>query len=183
MSYNTFHNEDINLENTINIPSNELFENRINNYKCYICYENLKLNKDLFFKNNKLYKYKYCNCIELHVHKECLKKWINTKKEQNNVNYNYCEICNNEYNLQNKVSITVYIVLSIAYTFLLTILIFFIVNLSSGKNTYNSKLISSFVLSTILIIIFINLFYNLIKIFYRLKFPYIRYIELLDNIR
>ena len=183
MNYNTFYNEDINLENATNISSNELLENIKNNYKCYICYENLELNKELFIKNNKLYKFKYCNCIELHVHEKCLKKWIITKKEQNNVNYNFCEICNEQYNLQKNNYIIINILLSLAYTFLSTILIFFIVNLSKSQNTYKSKLISSFILSTIVIIIFINLFYNLSKIFNTLKLPNIKNLELLDNIR
>jgi len=94
MQYKTF--------NTYENIQDNLLENIIDKYECYICYEKLELNKDLFIKNNKLLKLNYCNCTELHIHKKCLLKWIDTKKEQNDQKYRYCEICNNLYKINKK---------------------------------------------------------------------------------
>jgi hypothetical protein len=166
-----------------NIQDNNLLENIIDKYECYICYEKLELNKDLFIKNNKLLKLNYCNCTELHIHKKCLLKWIDTKKEQNDQKYRYCEICNNLYKINKKENLFIDIIITIGYILFSILLIGFLVNLYKSENTYNSKIIASFFLSFLLILIQINLGLKILKIINKIKIRKLLYLELLDNVR
>ena len=166
-----------------NIQDNNLLENIIDKYKCYICYEKLELNKDLFIKNNKLIRINYCNCTKLHIHKDCLLKWIDTKKEQNNPKYNYCEICNKIYNIHKDANILIDSIISIGYIIISILIIFFLIDLYKSENTYNSKIIASFLLSFFLILIQINLGLKILKIFNKIKSRKLLYLELLDNVR
>ena len=175
MQYNTFNNEDA--------EHNNLFEGIINNYECYICYEKLELNKDLFIKNDKLLKINYCNCTELHIHRDCLLKWIDTKREQNDTKYKYCEICNKLYKIDKNNNLLIDFAISAGYLIISTFIIIFLVNLYKSNNSYKSKIIASFFILFTLITIQINFCLNILKIFNKLKSRKLSYLELLDNIR
>ena len=172
---------EIDLDNpdNLNINNNELDVE----YTCYICYDNLELEKDLFIMNNELFKIKYCNCLRLEVHKECLKKWINTRKKQNNKKYNYCEICNTKYCIINKIYTKYYFIFILFYSAIFTLLTVMFVNVFKSNIDYYSKILSGFFISVLLIGIFLNIIMFIVKIVKELKLKKINYIKLIDYVR